>query len=93
MTERRRYALTKIRPGDYLVPANDGETLYRLSTYTEDGSVEGLVGTFWGVWRYKGRRPLDALGLEDLEDWNEWEMVEMLLRTRRQALETLFAPG
>lgn len=52
----RRYALTQVDAGDYLMPANDLQVLWRISTYDEDGSAywidpqgreRHIVGTFW----------------------------------------------
>ena len=38
MTERK-YQMTRISAGDYLLPSNDGKTLWRICAYEEDGSA------------------------------------------------------
>lgn len=90
---RRKYALTRIAAGDYLLLANDGKTVWRLATYTEDGSAIGnrdkpLTGTFWGTWLYTGR---DAV--IDPGEWNDFEMRECLLRSRRDAIASVLGDG
>lgn len=85
----RKFVLTKVGPGDYLLPSNDGKTLWRLSTY-EDGPSHGLDWprdrTFWQVKRWD--RPItadDSLAI-DVEDWDRWETVEESLASRREAI-------
>ncbi len=81
MTERV-YAMVRVRAGVYLLPSNDGKTLYRLSSYVEDGSAKvddgrggwrPVVGTFWEVAR--NRVPLPDIaphmiaGADDEQAW------------------------
>jgi hypothetical protein len=62
MTERL-YQMTRIYAGDYLLPSNDRLTLWRISRYYEDGSLEQggkpLVGWFWRAARH--RDPFDRI--------------------------------
>lgn len=92
----RKYALTRIKAGDYLLPSNDGATLFRLATYEEDGSAEyvtrpgakarPLVGTFWAVYR-RPMPPLDQ-ATADLLEWSDaWEWIAGPLDTRQQAID------
>lgn len=58
-TPQRKYALTRIGPGDYLLPSNDGQTIWRIAKY-EDGPSHGVEGMdrdrdFWGVWKWNER--------------------------------------
>jgi hypothetical protein len=92
MTERR-YQMTRVGPGDYLLPSNDGKTIWRIARYHEGGTLERddgskVIGDFWGVWRYAGRVPdlLNAAFSLDLV-WPEWEMWDSLLKTRREAVD------
>lgn len=88
----RKHALIRVGKGDYLLLSNDTRALWRLATYREDGSaVVGkrfLTGTFWGVWKYK-KAP--AAGPIDPADWNDFEMHECLIVTRRDAIEHVLA--
>lgn len=59
----RKYQLIKIEAGDYLLPGNDGETLWRV-VKSEDGPSYGLDPeqfpndfTIWLTYRWEGRRP------------------------------------
>ena len=84
----RKYALTKIAPGDWLLPGNDGESMYRLVTY-DDGPSNGLDipkdRTFWAVHRWADHIDPDAI--IDLQRWSMWELVVGSLDTRRDAIE------
>jgi hypothetical protein len=85
-TIERRYVLTKLRAGDYLLPANDGNTLWRIARYTEDGSAEWPDGTpvrgeFWGAWRWRGTMA-DRIEPE----WYEWELWAQGYGTRAEAM-------
>lgn len=92
---QRKYALTKIQSGDYILPGNDGQTLYRLTTY-EDGPSHGLVDwprdrTFWGVWRYTRR--VSEGGSLDVDNWDDWEMVGTYCETRKDAIDEALRLG
>lgn len=83
-TVQRNYAMTKVAVGDYLLPSNDGRTIWRLAVY-QDGPASGLdVPTernFWGLWRWIGGP--DGV---DLEDWELWQMEVPALPTRGAAV-------
>ena len=86
----RKYVLTKIARGDYLLPSNSGKTIWRLCTY-EDGIEQGLdhdLGTVWGVWKWVG-----GGDVVDPLDWGRWEMWESSLRTRVEAIEAALRMG
>lgn len=88
----RRFALRRIGAGDYLLPSNDGRTLWRLQRY-EDGPSYGLDDwsrdrTFWRTLRWpesisRGTK-LDQFDISNLGRWRE---VADLLSTRRAAIE------
>jgi hypothetical protein len=82
----RKYALQRIKAGDYLLLSNDQSVTWRIATYTEDGSAvrdggRPVVGTFWGLWKYTGRA-----GRMDVDDWNDFEMWDAMIRTRAEAI-------
>lgn len=91
----RKYAMTKVAAGDWLLPDNDGVTLWRLAVY-EDGPSHGLVvewpdRDFWGVWKWKGR--LGGTDTIDTTDWNAWDMRSSGAGTRAEAIEEALRLG
>lgn len=84
---QRKYALTKIKAGDYLLPSNDGKTIWRFAQY-EDGPSHGLDWprdvVVWALWRW--RDPVDLLGAVDTEDWEGWQEVANALGRRSDAI-------
>lgn len=98
MTERK-YALTKIDPGDWMCPSNDTLTIWRFRSYT-DGQIAGLMDvsyyarTFWRVQRCPREaidRYLAAGQLVDDLDNLPWVDVEEWLPTRRAAIAIMEA--
>lgn len=93
----RKYAMTRISAGDYILPSNDGKTLWRIYQYDEDGSAEvsgdgkrwrPLIGKFWGTAKYE--RPFHNAGERidhDFLDWSNWLVWETELLTRKAAIE------
>jgi len=89
----RIYALTRVTAGDYIVPSNDGRTLWRVYRYYEDGSASygddtPLRGWFWSVASYAELFPVERLPLDFLE-WEHWETHETLLASRKDALDAV----
>lgn len=83
----RKYALTKLGPGDYLCPGNDALTIYRFRQY-EDGPCGGLMDwprdrIVWGV----ESTPADSW---DGPDDSPWRNVSGPHMTRRDALAAVF---
>lgn len=88
-TIERKYALTKLASGDYLLPSNDGLTVWRIARYT-DGPSFGLED--WPrdreLWRYcKWDRQGHPASVEDIDDWDRWTEVGIGYDTRREAIE------
>ena len=97
-TVERKYQLTRITAGDYLLPSNDARTLYRIASYVEDGSLsytgpggrEQVVrGTYWSVARWHTGLPTDAdVQSDEFLSWGpQWVNVETLLPTRSAAIK------
>ena len=97
MTERR-YVLTRITAGDYLLPSNDARRLYRISVHYEDGSASSLDrdgnehvirGTFWqaACWHTGGLPTDHDVQSDDFLDWMNWHTVDYMLPTRAAAIE------
>jgi hypothetical protein len=85
----RKFALTKVAPGDYLLPGNDERSLWRIAQY-QDGESFGLdmTGdrTYWGAWIYTRRGAILALLPEDFLEWDYWQMEASSCRTRAEAI-------
>lgn len=84
----RKYALTKIAAGDYLLPSNDASILWRIVTYT-DGPSNGLEiprdRDFWALWKWRGEIGIGAY--VDTTDWDRWDFHEGWHETRAAAIE------
>ncbi len=92
----RKYAMTRIGPGDYLLPANDGATLWRIYSYEEDGSAERMdgskvLGTFWMAAKFDTRVAQNDLLPYDFLEWHRWEPWTSTLTTRREAIKAALA--
>jgi hypothetical protein len=91
VSSERKYVMTRVGRGDYLLPGNDGTTLWRLRTY-EDGPSHGLDWprdlTFWGIWKWDRSLVADSdLDTVDPGDWDRWEHVEGQYESRREAID------
>jgi hypothetical protein len=88
-TPRRKYALTKVAPGDYILPANDGQTIWRIAKY-EDGPSHGVVEgmdrdqDFWGIWKWEHRA--DDQKYLDADYWDDWTFWDGGHDTRAAAI-------
>lgn len=92
----RRYALTRVQPGDYLCPSNDGQRLWRFLRY-EDGRAAGLLDCGFEsrpFWRALST-PMPADGTYDVEALDElaWQEWEAMLPTRRAAIAVMLKEG
>jgi hypothetical protein len=93
-TIERKYVLRRIGKGDYLLPSNDGATLWRIRTY-EDGPSHGLDWprdlTFWGLWKWDA--PIDTTGRAkiDPDDPDHWEYYDGTYKTRAEAIRAVLA--
>lgn len=85
----RKYVLTKLGAGDYLLPSNDRKTIWRIHRYTE-GPTSGIMDwprdvEVWGVSQWTGHRPPQTV--DDIDDWTYWEMVAECEPTRASAIK------
>lgn len=89
MMPDRKYAMTKIGKGDYLLPSNDGKTIWRIRRYT-DGPSGGLDWDadrdLWGIWRWLGSS-LTAFNGACVDDWSQWDFMEGFHDTRKEAVD------
>jgi hypothetical protein len=95
----RKYQMTRVRAGVYLLPSNDLQTLWRISSYTEHGDGEwanGRVirGTFWETARHTTPLPKIAphlIGDDEALDFlwgDQWESYSFVHPTRAEAIES-----
>lgn len=94
-TVERRYALTKVAAGDYLLPSSDARTLWRIRRYV-DGPSAGITDwprdrEVWGVWRWLGEVAPGEFA--DPDDWDRWEHHAGLCATRADAIAEALAWG
>jgi hypothetical protein len=92
MGAERKYTLTKVAAGDYLLPANDAKTVWRIMVY-EDGPSHGVESMaadrmFWGIWKWRG----DPHCI-DIAAMDRWEMVDSTYETRQQAIDAALKMG
>ena len=89
----RKYALSKIATGDYLLLSNDAQTFFRISSYT-DGPSMGLDWprdrTVWVLRRWTGEVGIGCF-VDTSADSERWEEVETCIPTRREAIDTALA--
>lgn len=77
-TVERKYALTKFQEGDYLLPSNDGATLWRI--------CRGQPNEGWELWRWTHRVGPNAPTVSP--EWADWEFYEGYHKTRASAIKT-----
>jgi hypothetical protein len=92
-TIARKYVLTKIAKGDYLLPSNDGGTLWRIRSY-EDGPSYGLEDwprdlTLWGIWKWDTPVTGASLASVDPDAWDRWECYDTSYESRAQAIRSV----
>jgi hypothetical protein len=77
----RKYQMVRVGAGDYLLPSNDGLTLWRIHRYHENGSLEisvgdgktkKVVGDFWACHRMPMPDPDDPAKWPGDEELTEW---------------------
>jgi hypothetical protein len=95
----RRYALTKARPGDYLLLSNDGRTMWRLTRY-QDGPSYGLDDWPRDRWFWQAARWPEPITPEtklskqyDIGDLSRWYVTDQMLATREEAIQCALAPA
>jgi hypothetical protein len=80
---QRVYRSVRIAAGDYLQPANDAKSLWRIARYDEDNGR-----SYWGTWRYERLFQNAGEWTEpDFLEWSNWLMWDSYLPTKRAAVE------
>jgi hypothetical protein len=87
---KRQWQMMHICAGDWVLPSNDMQTLWRIRRDREIGDDDRDV-MMWQVWRWPGRGWRDATDAitESLVDGDlsDWEYVAGSCRTRAEAIE------
>jgi hypothetical protein len=90
-TLERKWQMLRIESGDYLLPSNDLESVFRIRRY-EDGPSFGLDPEdfprdreYWSLSRWKGSP--DAVDAKAIDNFpTGWETVAEMLATRQAAI-------
>lgn len=100
MKTERKYKMTRVRAGSYLLPSNDGETLWHIYRF-EDGRSYGLQDEpdrmWWGCARFRGTfEEASASVIRDLMDMDyisdrRWTETGSYFRSRAGAIEYALA--
>jgi hypothetical protein len=90
-TIERKYTMTRIDSGDYLLPSNDGKTIWRIRRYDEEfigrDSITIETRNYWGIWRWLGLT-LTAFSGAEVDDWSQWDFCEGLHTRRKDAVNS-----
>lgn len=94
-TTERKYVLTRIGPGDYLLPSNDKLVLWRISKYT-DGPASGIEDwprdrEVWGLRRWNTPIVPGKTAIE-VDNWDRWEFWAGPFDRRKDAIAEAIKP-
>lgn len=100
MAPQRKFALTRLAAGDYLLPSNDKTTIWRIRRY-EDGPSHGLEDwprdrQVWGVWKWRGvcwGGTVNERLFDDLDNPDQWDLVASTIDTRGEAIDEAMRRG
>lgn len=81
----RKFVLIRVARGDYIVPSNDGLTLYRIARY-DDPEAEVGPKYGWGV-HTCSRHSFDSATFA--LDWECWTYHEAGFKTRAEAIKAI----
>lgn len=95
MTPQRKFVLTKLAAGDYLLPSNGGKTLWRINLYVE-GPSTGIDEwerdrDVWGLWHWD--KAVVPGSFVDTEDWSRWHFHSGPHMKRAEAIEEALKAG
>lgn len=85
--------MVRIESGDYLLPSNDYESVFRIRRYV-DGPSSGLDPKdfprdrdYWQLWRWRGHGGPEQLTTEAFDAFpSGWEEIATMLATRHDAI-------
>lgn len=79
---QRKWVLTKLGAGDYMLPSNSGQTIYRITRSEEEG---------WDLFQWAD--PVGMDGYVAVEDWSRWVCVAQQNDTRQEAIDEALRIG
>lgn len=94
-TATRKYQMTRVRAGSYLLPSNDAQTLWHVYSF-EDGISHGVDHpdrTYWACARFLGTYEQAVFAASaDVENYgyitrDGWQETDTYLRTRKDATD------
>lgn len=82
----RRHQMTRIEAGEYLLPSNDGQTLWRITKFEDIDNRK-----YWSAWRWRGplteaQRVMNT-DPDSFLEWHRWEEWSSFCYTRKAAIE------
>lgn len=82
----RKYQMIRIAAGDYLLPSNDTQTLWRIVKIKEMDTEKLRDVEVWEALYHE--TPLQQLNINsfDPDDWTPWRCWETWIPTRRDAI-------
>lgn len=93
---QRVWQMRRLGPGDYALPSNDQQVMWRVQKYEErDGTLTrgdtGRVinGDFWRLLRWV--HPVYAIAYEDIDEPGNWQEVARMMKTRQEAIDCAMA--
>jgi len=86
-TITRKYAMFTIGTGDYLLPGNDADTLWRLRKY-KDITLDAQPERWEAFkWIHSLQESAETDRVPDPWDWDEWDPWGSGYRTRNEAIQ------
>lgn len=91
MSDERVWRMRRLGPGDYILPSNDLQTLWRICKEAQPDGDDT-----WDLFRWRKPAPIieEDVALAIVEDdWTDWSCAMSGLRTRAAAVEEAISRG
>lgn len=88
----RKYQMTRLGAGDYILPSNDGTVLFRIVRIDEVDNDRPVK--VWSVYVYD--TPVEEIPEElpeDFIEWNRWNEISHWHPTRKAAIDDALTYG
>lgn len=80
----RKWAMTKLDRGDYLLPSNGKQRLYR---------IKFVAGEGWPLWQWPEMIREESVLDINVDDWSMWECFGSAMETRQEAINDAIRIG